>query len=49
MDITGRRLQEYNRVKDGVFIEIIDLYDAAGAPAGTSVVLRIQRKTGNTV
>ncbi|HEY4148275.1 MAG TPA: histidine kinase [Chitinophagaceae bacterium] len=46
MDITGRRLQEYNRVKDGVFIGITDLYDAAGAPAGTSVVLRIQRKTG---
>ncbi len=49
MDITGRRLQEYNRIKDTVFIHVTDRYDTAGQPAGTSVLLRIKRKTGQAV
>ena len=44
IDITGRRLKEYNRSPGPVLIAIKDLYDADRRPAGTEVTLRIMRK-----
>jgi len=48
MDITERRIKEYNHTKGIVAIEIKDLYDASRQPAGTKVVLRIKRSTSST-
>jgi hypothetical protein len=44
MDITGRRIKEYNQLRGISAIEIIDLYDSAQQPAGTKVILHIKRK-----
>jgi hypothetical protein len=45
MDITERRIKEYNHTRGLVAIEIIDLCNTAQQPAGTKVVLRIKRHT----
>jgi ligand-binding sensor domain-containing protein/anti-sigma regulatory factor (Ser/Thr protein kinase) len=43
IDITSRRIKEYNSGPDSAFIDITDLYDSEGLPAGTMVTLRIRR------
>ena len=48
MDITERRIKEYNHTKGIVAIEIKDLYDTSRQPAGTRLVLRIKRSTSST-
>jgi two-component sensor histidine kinase len=48
MEITGRRIKEYNRLRGISAIDIIDLYDDAQQPAGTKVILHIKRKRPDT-
>ncbi|MBK8520342.1 MAG: histidine kinase [Chitinophagaceae bacterium] len=47
-DITMQRLISYNNAPAVQPIEIIDLKDEFGNPAGTSIVLQIKRETGFT-
>ena len=44
IDITNRRIQEYNRDKSVRSLTITDLYDGYGQAAGTRIELRIRRK-----
>ena len=44
MDITGRRIHEYNHAPGIIAVTVTDLYDAHQQPAGTKVVLYIKRK-----
>ena len=44
IDLTGRRIKEYNQEAEPLFISITDLYDTDRRPAGTEVALKIKRK-----
>jgi len=43
IDITRRRIKEYNSIPAAAFIDITDLCDPDGQPAGTRVTLQIRR------
>jgi len=44
IDITRKRLFDYNSDSTVMPVEFTDLYDTTGAPGGTLVILRIKRK-----
>jgi len=43
MEITGRRIKEHNRGPESSFVDITDLFETDGQPAGTMVILQIRR------
>lgn len=49
LDITMKRLTDFNNDTSVPPIEFFDLYDGEKKPSGTRVVVRIKRKTGLTV
>ena len=44
MDITGRRIKEYNQLPEIDAVDIIDLRNSLQQPCGTQIILHIKRK-----